>query len=232
MKRISRNILGTEQIKSVDRIGDCLNPDLGGLTTLSNSESLNLGDTKNRSTIFVKILNTDLPHPWEDESTQKLLSTMEKEVSAAISRNPLCKQVSFRNGEVWAAFIDDNEERTDTVYGPAIEVNSIIMFINVFAEKYGYAKLRVGVGLSYGETRLTQISKRTLTSEELWVGEGISSARKAAEDTCHGEKTEWEILADKSFFDRLSENRRNKSFTDRRSTKVLGAMMEEYKLIK
>lgn len=231
MKRISRVLLGTDQSKSVDRIEDGLDPHLGGLTTMSNTETYDIGSLENRSTIFVKVLNTDLPEPWISEVTSRLLSVMEKEVAAVISGNPLCKQVSYKNGEVWAAFLDENEEGADLVYLSAIGVNSVIMIINRFAEKHGYPKLRVGTGLSYGETRLAQVSKKTITSEEVWIGEGFTSARIAAMDTCHDEDTEWEIFADNSFYERLSAKRRSQSFVNQRSSRVSNAMMDEYNRI-
>lgn len=232
MRRISRTLLGGEHSKIVDRIEDMLKSDLGGLTTLANIDASNVGDAENRSTLFAKVLNTDLPEPWENEITPRLLDVMEREVSSILRKNPLCKQASHRNGEVWAAFLDEDEEGADLVYVSAVSVNSVVMIINRFAEKYGYPKLRVGVGLSYGEARLAQVSKRTLASEEVWTGEGFRTAREAAMDTCRDEDTEWEILADELFFGRLSEERRNKSFVDRRSSKVSNTMLEEHDRIK
>ncbi len=228
MKRITRTLLGTEHSKIIDRIEGMLDPDLGGLTTMANIEAPDVGEVKNRSALFAKILNPDFPEPWESEVAPRLLDVMEKEVAAILRKNPLCKQSSYRNGEVWAAFLDADEEGTDLVYVSAVSVNSIIMVINRFAEKHGYPKLKVGVGLSYGETRLAQVSKKTMTSEEVWVGEGFRTAREAAMDTCHDEDTEWEILADESFFDRLPEERKKKSFVNRRSSKVSNTMLEEY----
>jgi hypothetical protein len=231
MKRITRTLLGTEHSKIIDRIEGMLDPDLGGLTTMANIDTSNVGDPEDRSTMFVKILNTDLPEPWESEVTPRLVSVMENEVSSILRKNPLCKQASFRNGEVWAAFLDENEEGSDLVYVSAVSVNSVIMVINRFAEKHGYPKLRVGVGLSYGQSRLAQVSKKTMTSEEIWVGEGFRSAREAAVDACHEEGTEWEIHADESFFGRLPEERKAKSFVGRRSSKVSNTMLKEYELL-
>src|SRR5690554_4131057 len=104
MKRISKGIIGTEQSKSVNRIGYGLEPDMGGLTALSTYRSTGLEKVRGRSTIFVTVVNTDLPRPWEDESVYKLLSVLEMEAKAAISQNPFCRHVSSWSGDVWAAF--------------------------------------------------------------------------------------------------------------------------------
>lgn len=231
MKRISKGIMGTEQSKSVNRIGCGLEPDMGGLTALSTYLSTGLEKPQERSTIFVKAVNTDLPKPWEDESVYKLLSVLEMEAKTAISQNPFCRHVSSWNGTVWAAFIDNKPEDTDTIYNTAVAVNSAVMVINRFAEKYGYPILKVGVGLSYGNVRLTQASKKLMTSTEMWVGEGINSAEKVAGVACAEGDIGWEICTDESFFCRLPEERRTRSFTDMRSSKVSAAMLEEYEEI-
>lgn len=231
MKRISKGIMGTEQSKSVNRIGYGLEPDMGGLTALSAYRGTGLEKIRGRSTIFVTVVNTDIPQPWEDESIYKLLSVLEIEAKTAISQNPFCRHVSSWSGNVWAAFTDDRPEDTDTIYNTAVAINSAVMIINRFAEKYGYPKLKVGIGLSFGNVRLTQAAKKIMTSTEMWVGEGINSAEKVARSACTEPGLEWEICSDGLFFERLPDERRMKSFTDMKSSKVSAAMLEEYEEI-
>lgn len=228
---MSIGVTGTEQSKSVNRIKDDLNPQKGGLTSLSpySQTDAQKGSAIERSTMFIKILNAGmLSRLWENEQTSRVYNAFISESENVISSNKLSIQVSSWGECLWTAFNDDTSDDTDTVYNTAVAINSIAMIVNGISEKYGYPKIRVGIGLSHGSTFLSQISKKVLTSKEMWIGEGISSAEEQAARACSEDGTDWEICADETFFGRLPEERRAKSFRDMKSSKVSASMLEEY----
>ena len=201
-----------DHIKSVERIGEILDG-------LDASYENRKGIPSRASLTFTNGFYVDVTVLFVDIRGSKELATKHtrpvlakiyrayiSEVVAVLKGNSLISEIYIEGDGVWAVFDTTTKPHVDSVFSTAAKVTSLIDILNIKLSKKGYSKIKVGIGLDYGESLYTKAGyKGSGINEVVWIGKIVGSCASLSEG---GNKT-WadrEVMVSTTVFNNLSDS--------------------------
>jgi len=149
-----------------------------------------------------------LPQKHTKPVLAKIYRAYTSEVIALLRSHKLCRHIRI-DGDAVLGIFDVRQQRLIVgVFELSWKLSSLIKALNDKFEKRGYERIRVGIGLSYGEVLMIKAGlSGSGYNDIVWMGEAINKASKLSgagnKEPHNGDR---EIMVAKQFFEKLPTN--------------------------
>lgn len=196
------------------RVDEILHPGNQGFDNLSdvpcrNSLNFENGCYVNVTALFVDMIDSS---GLADFSRKPVLARIYRcfipECVAVLSALEACQEVNIHGDCVWGVYNTRLQEDFDAVLCVAARLNSCINMINHKFEKQQYQKIKIGIGLDFGNSLMVKAGFcGSGINDVVWMGDVVNSA-------CHlanmaGREGKSLMLLSQNFYDRLRSKYRN-----------------------
>lgn len=200
---------GVERINSILKSADSDFSQSESIPDLSRLTYENGFYTK-AAVIFVDIRKSqDLSKSNTKPALAKIYRAYISEVVAAISSNDQLAEVFIEGDAVWGIIDVGHKEHIAGLFNTAAMVASVVDLVNLFLSESGLPEIKVGIGLSCGETLVMKAGyKGSGINEFVWIGRVVG---EAATLCSYGSKTpsDFRVMASHAFYKLLPPNQQS-----------------------
>ncbi len=201
--------------ESIERIAEVLNSsdaEYKDKDSIPSRDALtfNNGFYVSCSALFVDIRGSkSLSEKHSRPVLAKIYKTYISELIAVLREHWGVNQIYIEGDCVWGIFETSDQFDFDCLFTVAKKASSLVDILNIKYKKKGYSEIKIGIGISYGESLMIKSGYKTSGINEItWVGKLVGEAAKLC-SYGNREFYDKEIQVSKEFYDRLSES--NKS---------------------
>lgn len=185
------------------------------------------------SVLFVDMRSSKtLAQKYKKPTLAKLYRGYISELIAVFKGDSNIQEISIEGDCVWGVFNTPYKADINQVFGTAAKAQSLVNILNRKLVKVGVDPIRIGIGISYGDTLMIKSGyKNSGINEVTWMGHVVSEAARL----CSYGNREWfdnPLMVTSVFYDNLNDHNKNLlSYNNNRQCyhgNVINKAMEEW----
>lgn len=198
-----------ESIERIDDVLDSSDAEYEDKKSIPSRDALtfNNGFYVSCSALFVDIRGSKSLSEEHTRPVQaKIYKTYISELISVLKGHPDVSEIYIEGDCVWGIFNTTRKSDIDGLFSIGAKASSLIDILNIKYKKKKYSEIKVGIGISYGESLMIKSGyKGSGINEVVWLGKLVG---EAAALCSYGNKTwsDCEIMVSNTFYDNLNED--------------------------
>lgn len=136
----------------------------------------------------------------------KIYKAFISELIAVFKNHPNISEIYIEGDCVWGIFDTPLKTDIDQTFSIGFSAASLVDILNIKLRKKGYSELKVGIGMSYGESLLIKAGyKGSGINEVVWLGRLVGEAAELCSNANKGYFND-RIMVSEVFYNNLNDN--------------------------